>query len=271
MKIRLIYFLIIIAIVFPLFLLQGQTISDSLITGKKYKITLFDDREVIGTVTRQDSVMVYVTAEEGIYTIKKEDIFKYSRNLIPSSFKSMFWAGGGLGILSNQGDYPYSINNKGFTFQLSAMYPFSETKGVRLDLSYSRWRGTPVEYSSYSYYTYSERSTVMYYVRADFVFGTFSTSERFKIYGLTGVGANFKDESAYTTTYYNTYDSTYHTYSYPKQSYSNILLSLGGGMGYLLTKNIGTYAEIEYNSAGYFFFFGGGYFLVKAGITYTIF
>src|SRR5207247_65771 len=152
--------IIILTIFLPFLGAQGQS-NDSLITGKKYKITLFDDREVIGSVVKQDSVFVIVKAEDVTYQLKKEDIFKFSQNLTPSSFKAMFWAGGGLSIVSNQGDNPYSMNNKGFNLQLSALYPFSETKGVRLDLSYSRWKDTPTENSPYSYYTYSERSMSM--------------------------------------------------------------------------------------------------------------
>jgi hypothetical protein len=64
--------------------IYSQNPSDSIITGKKYKIILFDDREVIGTVARQDSLMVYVKSADGFYQLKKEDIFMVSRELTPS-------------------------------------------------------------------------------------------------------------------------------------------------------------------------------------------
>jgi len=253
----------------------SQSPSDSIITGKKYKIILFDDREVIGTVTRQDSLMVYVKAQDGFYQLKKEDIFRVSRELTPSKFKVMFWAGAGISFFGNDYYSGYGGNKTGLALQLGAMYPINVTKGIRLDFGYSRWKddhvayNQPLYYPNYSYY--GEQTVQTYFIKADFVFGTFDPAESFKLYGFVGAGGHFRNESEYSYTYYSTYDSTYYTSYYPESNYSNFMLSLGGGAGYNFTKNLGAYTELQYNSAGYFFFFGGGFFLAKAGVTYTLF
>ncbi|MCI0448241.1 MAG: hypothetical protein L0Y79_00450 [Chlorobi bacterium] len=252
--------------------IYSQSPSDSIITGKKYKIILFDDREVIGTVTGQDTLMVYVKSADGFYRLKKEDIFAVSRELTPSKFKVMFWAGAGISFFGNDYD-GYGGNKTGLALQLGAMYPINVTKGIRLDIGYSRWKNDrseqPQYYPPYTYF--GEQTVQTYFIKVDFVFGSFNPSESFKIYGFAGAGAHFKNESSYSTTYYSSYDSTYYTSYYPERNYSNFMFSLGGGAGYNFTKNLGAYTELQYNSAGYFYFFGGGFFLAKAGLTYTLF
>ena len=90
-----------------------------------------------------------------------------------------------------------------------------------------------------------------------------------------GLGINFTHQNLRTEKYYNSYDSSYHTNILSERNYTNAVISLGGGIGYRFTNNLGVHAEIEYNlvTAGeYFFFFGGqSYFPMRAGITYFIF
>jgi len=241
--------------------------SDSIITGKEYRIVLFNDKEIIGRITRQDSIQIQMTSDNAVYQVKKEDIFVISSELTPSKLKAIFWAGGGLSLLDSYESS--SVNKKGFTLQLSGMYPFSDTRGIRIDLSFSQSKRNPYSYSPNDFY--SEQTIRSYYIRANFIFGTFSPSDKFKIYGFPGIGINIRHESEYTQTYYSGYENQTYTYTNPGFNYTTLLLSAGGGLGYMINKRIGFYCEAEYNLAGYFFIFGGGYFLAKAGIIFNVF
>lgn len=243
-----------------------QDKSDSIITGKKYRIILFNDKEIIGRVIKQDSVQIQMTSDNTVYRFKKEDIFEISSELTPSKLKAIFWAGGGIGLF----DMNDSRSNyeKGFTFQLSGMYPLADTRGIRVDFGYSRWKGIPnyYYYEPYTPSSNSEQTINSYYVKTNFVFGTFSPSDKFKFYGFPGIGINFRNESEYT--YYSYYENTVNTY--PPRNFSGLLLSFGGGLGYLFNKKIGLYGEAEYNFSFYHNFVSG-YFLAKAGVTFNVF
>lgn len=249
---------------------QKQDNNDSIITGKKYRIILFNNKEIIGRVTKQDSLQIQLKSDNSVYQFKREDIFEISSELTPSKLKAILWAGGGLCLLGggtfNEG---YDDENKnGFTMQLSGMYPFSETGGIRFDLSFSQTKSIPgsVYYDPYSYY--SEQTIRSYYIRANYVFGTFSPSDKFKIYGFPGIGINMWDESEYT--YYSSYENQNYTYTNPGFNYSSLLLSAGFGAGYMVSKKIGFYGEAEYNlSIAYER--GRGYFLAKGGIIFNVF
>lgn len=230
--------------------------NDSIITGKKYRIILFNNKEIIGSVTKQDSLQIQLKSDNSVYQVNREDIFEISSELTPSRLKAILWAGGGLSLLVS--GHSSSENNIGFTLQLSGMYPFSETGGIRIDLSFSQTRSNPDYYDPYIYY--SGQTIRSYYFRANYVFGTFSPSDKLKIYVFPGIGVNIWDEPG--DIYYSSYENRTHT---------TLLLSAGFGAGYMVSRKIGFYGEAEYNLSLNPNYSVGGYILAKGGIIFNVF
>lgn len=255
---------------------QEQVVIDSLVTGKKFRITLYNDKEIIGRVAKQDSLTAIIATESGTVRIRKEDIFSISRSTIPKLMKALFSAGGGVLLLTGEDSY-YNRNTKpGYSLQLTGLMPFSENKAVRLELGYGKSKKDEYLYPNYYEYYSSEgpQTRDMYSLHVDFLFGDFETNTRFSVYGLGGAGLVYTDESDFTSSYYNSYDSTFHTYTYPGEDITSFSLALGGGLRFKLTDRIGMFAEAQYNMStyeGFFWFFGRGYFPVRGGFTYTFY
>lgn len=116
----------------------------------------------------------------------------------------------------------------------------------------------------------------MYYFKAEFMMGDLNPSSVVNAYGTVGLGIHVTKEEQYSYKYYSSWDSTYFTTTYPEQTNTNAVLSLGGGLGFRFNKYLGVYSEIQYNmvtsGGGFFIFgFGSGYFPIRAGITYYIY
>jgi hypothetical protein len=249
---------------------------DSLVDGKKFRVTLYNDKEIIGRVIRQDSLYAFMVTGSGTVRIKKDDIFSISKNTEPKIIKALFSVGGGLLFESNYHN-GYGNNRKpGYSLQLSGAVPLSETKAVRFDLGYGRVMLERVTYANYSGNEYStiDQSRSIYSLNADVIFADFNTATDFSIYGLAGLGAVHVNESGYSFTYYSSYDSTYRTENYKGYNETYFSLALGGGLKFRIKSKIGAYIEAQYNMftyAGFFWFFGSGYFPVRAGITYSLY
>jgi hypothetical protein len=260
----------------PFLYSQEQLVIDSLVTGKKYKVTLYNDKEIIGQVVKQDSASALIVTESGTVRVRKEDIFSVSRNTVPKLMKGMLSLGGGLLLMTGEEGH-YSSNTKpGYSFQLTGLMPFSENKAIRLDLAYGRMKKEGYLYPYYYEYYSSEgeQTRDIYSMHVDFLFGDFKTDTKFNVYGLGGAGLLYVRESDYTSTYYNYYDSTYQTSTYPGENYTSFSLALGGGLRFKLNNRLGIYAEAQYNMStydGYFWFFGRGYFPIRGGFTYTFY
>jgi len=258
-------------------LAQDDLLLDSLTTGSKYRITMYNEKEVIGKVIKQDTIYVYMATEEGSVRVRREDIFSVSKTTIPRLIKGLFTIGGGVFLQSGEyGGYNES-NKPGYSLNLTAAYPFSENKAVRLDLSYSRLQREPYAYAL-SYYPYTpvfvKQNIDVYNVFVDIVFGDFNTNTDFSIYGIAGLGIQHKVEGEYEYTDYNYYDSTYINRTYPSYSSTFFSMAIGGGLRFKINKRLGAFAEAQYNMStyeGFFWFFGRGYFPVRAGITYSIY
>ncbi|MBZ0202227.1 MAG: hypothetical protein K8I03_04340 [Ignavibacteria bacterium] len=256
---------------------QDETIIDSLTTGQKYRITLYNEKEIIGKVVKQDSVYAYVVSESGTSRVKKEDIFDISVNTNPKILKAMISLGGGIVFPSSFEDGYNSRDKAGFSLQLSALKPLDENKAIRIDLSYGRIKRNDY----YSYYGYGssyqypeERFRDLYYINGNFMFGNFNTDSKFSIYGLFGMGIFILKEKDFTYTYYNNYDSTYYTDVIRGIDDAYMNITFGGGLRFNIKNRIGAYAEVQYNMfthGGYLFFFGSGYFPIRAGLTYTFY
>ena len=257
---------------------QEEVVMDSIITGGKYRITLYTDKEIIGKVTKQDSVYVYMSTDEGTVRIRHEDIFSVSKSTVPRLMAAMFTLGGGI-LLRGGGNYYNSYNDEnkpGYSFQVTGLYPFSENKAIRIDISYSRFNRTTYDY--YYYYTSppenSKQNIDFYNAYAQIIFGDFNTRTNFSVYGIAGVGLMHINEGDYKYTYYNYYDSTYTTQARNGYNYTNFSMTIGGGLRFKINNRLGIFTEIQYNMTayeGFFWFFGGGNFPIRGGLTYTFF
>ncbi|MBE2218270.1 MAG: outer membrane beta-barrel protein [Ignavibacteria bacterium] len=256
---------------------QEELLLDSLITGSKYRITMYNEKEVIGKVIKQDTIYVYMATEEGSVRVRREDIFSVSRSTVPRLIKAMFSLGGGVYLQSGGYNSYREADKPGYTFNLSAAYPFSENKAVRVDLSYSRLKREPYAYSLLYYpydVVYAKQNIDIYSVYVDFVFGDFNTNTDFSIYGIAGLGIQHTIEGEYEYSDYNYYDSTYINRTYPSYSSTFFSMAIGGGLRFKINNRIGAFAEAQYNMSTYgglFLFFGRGYFPIRAGVTYSIY
>jgi len=256
---------------------QDELLLDSLVTGSKYRVTTYSEKEVIGKVVKHDSVFVYMTTDEGTVRVRREDIFSVSRQTVPRLVKGLFSLGGGIFLQS--GEYGgYGDENKpGYTFNITAAYPFSESKAVRLDLSYSRLKHEPYSYAL-NYYpyepVYTRQNIDVYSAYFDFVFGNFNTNQDFSVYGIAGLGVLHTVAGEYDYSEYNYYDSTYTNRTYPSSNSTFFSLAFGGGVRIKINNRIGAFAEAQYNMStfsGFLWLFGRGYFPLRAGVTYSIY
>ena len=256
---------------------QEELLLDSLVTGSKYRVTTYSEKEVIGRVFKQDSIFVYMTTDEGTVRVRREDIFSVSRSTVPRLIKGLFSLGGGFYLQSGEyGGYNES-NKPGYSLSLAAAYPFSENKAVRIELSYSRLQREPYAYAlSYYPYTsvYVKQNIDIYNAYVDIVFGDFNTNSDFSIYGIAGLGIQHRIDGEYEYRDYNYYDSSYTNRTYPSYSSTLFSMSIGGGLHFKINKRLGAFAEAQYNMStfeGFFWIFGRGYFPLRAGITYSIY
>lgn len=256
---------------------QQELVMDSIITGNKYRITMYNDKEVIGKVVKQDSVYVYMITEAGTVRIKYDDIFSVSKSTIPKLMNAMITLGGGILLQGGYYDGYRNENTPGYSIQATGLFPFSENKAMRLDISFGQLSRDRVIYAYYNPYgtTNSTKQYInVYSAFADIVFGNFTNDSKFSVYGLSGVGVISTSESSYDYTYYNSYDSTYRTEHYGGYKYTYFSLAIGGGLRFKINKKIGAFAEVQYNlstAEGFFFFFGRGYFPIRAGLTYSFY
>jgi len=247
---------------------------DSLQTGKKYKVVLFDDREIIGTLKAFDSIYINISDKDGLYRIRKEDIFYISRLLYPSKYNVIIALGGGISFLTGDynNNYYYSgqKSQNGYNLALKVDFPINETKTIGFEASYHRFK-----HDAFTDYTTNYDATFMnfYTFKIDFKIGNFETKNKFFYYAVFGIGMNLTKYSERTSIYYNSYDSTYSTQYSPAYSTTSAVLGLGGGAGYKFNRHCGIYAEMQYNfiTSSPFLFWGSGYFPLKAGLVYMIY
>jgi hypothetical protein len=147
-----------------------------------------------------------------------------------------------------------------------------------VDLSYSQIKrladdGYGVYPFIYPYYDSYEGGELSFYsLKIGFALGTLSPTQPLFAYGHFSGGIHLSHTAEMKHTYYGYYDSSYHTSVTPAQTYTYLVLGIGGVFGYRFLRNFGVHAEIEYNmitSEGYFFF-GRGYFPLRLGVSYFI-
>jgi hypothetical protein len=159
--------------------------------------------------------------------------------------------------------------------------PFSETNAIRLDLCYGQMKTESWELESrgnnyYSYESYSGQTNKIYSVTADFVFGNFSPSTKFSLYGLVGLGVIYNSETDYrdAAIYYYNNDTSGWSRTYSGDNSITLNLAIGGGLHFNVTGRLGIYGEAQYNVVSfesYNLFTNNGYFPLRAGLTYMFY
>jgi hypothetical protein len=247
---------------------QEYSNLDSLKTGVKYKLILFDDTEVIGRIVSNDSEYVKIETGKGVLQIRKDDIFTISKNLTPSKYKFMFSLCGGLAYPTEEffGGRDTWFKHS-FAIQLSGGYLFKPCKVIRLNLEYSRLKAIP---PGWGIDIQSEGGDAdMYSLRADVLVGELRPKYNIIAYAFVGLGIQYSFVSARTTKEY--WNSTYHTFYYEAQKDFNAVFCLGGGVGYRITPVIGVYSEINLAVTTNKYSNIEGYIPVKFGLAYFIF
>jgi hypothetical protein len=255
---------------------QDYSSLDSIHTGRKYKFILFDETEVIGKVVSQDSVSISLQTEKMTVILKRDNIFSVTQDLYPSKYEFIFSASGGICFPTGPYDGgPYGrLYKRGLTFETNGLLPFSDTKGMTFELSYSRIKRDADYYGYYGYNGAFEGGELTYYsFKLGFVVGTLKGNQPLFAFADFSAGIHFSNWAEIKETYYSVYDSTYHTYIIPAYSSTDLVLGIGGVLGYRVSRNFGIYGKLEYNmiaSGGYFFFWGNGYFPLRLGVSYFI-
>jgi hypothetical protein len=283
-----IFFYFIVLIFFcntPTLLSQNHSDLTKIIPGKLYKIVLFDDTEIYGTVISCDSANVNIKNQDNItMIIPKGNILYYSTESAPAKYKFSCSVMGGISLLTERSNYynDYNGNKKiAPSFSVSGMFFLSDTKAVKIDAGYTYVKANYDYYNNYygapSYpVTYTGGDVSLYSIKGNLLYGSFDANEKLILYASVGLGIHLTSQKAAYIYYWQSYypDSAAKQYTdyHASQSYFNAMLSIGGGLGYRFSRNFGVKAEVEYNmittSYAFFLFNGPNYFPVRAGIFY---
>ena len=262
---------------------QNQNDVNKIIPGKKYKIVLFDDSEIMGKVISVDSVNVVVQNEyKTTVIIPKNNILYYSTNLTPSIYNlSVSLLGGPCFFAGNNTFTGYQNKIKpGINFNLAGIFYISDTKAIKIDAGYTYLKP---DYEDYYYAsdaghpsTYEGGDISQFLAKGNILIGSFNPSQRLMVYASLGFGIHYMSQksSTYTYWYRNYEDTTWNksTESRQSQSYVNALLSVGAALGYRVTSRFGIMGEIEYNlisNEGIIFWSSSSYFPVRLGVYYN--
>ena len=263
--------------------IHSQNINTNIEKEKSYKFVLFDNTEITGKVIDVDSLMVRViTDDKKVYTFPKNNILYFTTDITPSKFKYSFFVLGGINIFTNNNNFDVSYSGTrtvtGPNFNAGAIFYLSDSKAIKIDAGFSYLKNQdyyPVYPYETSYYSSTGGNVSLYSLKVNLMLGSFEPKSSLSYYFSIGAGIHFSHWSERTETESDYWDTTWHynTYTYPGNTETNFLLSLGAGLGYRFSKHFGANAEIEYditsNQPWFFIFFGSGYFPLRAGISYT--
>jgi len=247
-------------------ILFSQTLSpsDLLLKGNKYKLTLFDEKEITGTLVSQDDKTVTIKSGNILMTIERNNIFSITSDISPTRYK--YLATLNSGTVPNSSEYGSYRSN--FIINARFSYFYSEYKNIGIDLSYTSFKGSGYEYA---YAIDNEGAKESYTdIIANAQIGTFEKENIVDAYLNLGAGIHIFHRNAYNYTYYSFYDSSY--YSYYNRSYTRLypVLQIGGGLIIKPSYNIGINVEVDMQAYGFGFFLipYEANFPVKAGISY---
>lgn len=238
--------------------------DDSLINRSTYKFTLFDEKEITGTLVSQDEKTVTIKSGNILMIIERNNIFSITNDISPTRFK--YLATLNSGTVPNSSEYGSYRSN--FIINARFSYFYSEYKNIGIDLSFTTFKGAGYEYA---YAIDNEGAKESYTdIIANAQIGTFEKENIVDAYLNLGVGIHIFHRSAYNYTYYSFYDSSY--YSYYNRSYTRLypVLQIGGGLIIKPSYNIGINLEVDMQAYGFGFLFlpYEANFPLKAGISY---
>ena len=247
-------------------ILFSQTLSpsDLLLKGNKYKLTLFDEKEITGTLVSQDEKTITIKSENILMTIERNNIFSITSDISPSGYKFLATLNGGT--VPNSSDYGGYRSN--FIINARFSYFYSEYKNIGIDLSFTSFKSAGYEYANGVNNEGAKESNTDIIANAQI--GTFEKINIVDLYLNLGVGIHIFHRNSYNYTYYSFYDSGY--YSYYNRSYTRLypVLQIGGGIIIKPAYNLGINieADIQAYGIGYLFYPIEAYFPVKAGFSY---
>ncbi|MGA2668069.1 MAG: hypothetical protein ABSF32_04025 [Ignavibacteria bacterium] len=263
---------------------QNQTNVANILSGKTYKIVLFDDTEIFGKVISVDSANITVeTQNRAKVIVPRNNILYYTTDLTPSKYNCLLSLLGGVSLFSKDNDYNTYNNGStvGPNFDLGFIYFLSGTKAVQIDAAYTYYKAKYDFYNNYNtdpHYqeTFSGGNASLFSFKGSIMFGRFEPAERIILCASLGLGIHYTAQQQVTESYwYQPYpDTTWKQGAYitPAHNDLNALISIGGSMGYRFSKKLGVKVEMEYDivTGGYAFFFLGGrnYFALRGGIFY---
>jgi hypothetical protein len=254
--------------------------------GRSYKFELIDNSQIIGKVISFDKFKVKIqTKYNGAVNIRRENILFISTDLTPEKYLFSFGLLGGLSYLNSGNNYSsYSYNTeRGPHVDANAMFYFSNSKAIKLDLSFSTSRPDFNDNYYYSYYynnpppepdRFEGGKATYFSFKPALVLGTFNPKEKILAYGSLGLGIRFFSRNEITHTYYsyNYSDSTYLKRIetiYARQE-TSVFLSVGGGLGFRVTPHLGILGEAEFNAVFEKNDFGS-YIPLRIGINYIFY
>ena len=260
-----------IMLFFIIFFIQQFSYSqknDSLVIGKKYRIILFDEKEIIGTHVSEDENTISMKADNILMTIEKNNIFSISKDISSSKYKFLINL---FGEFVPKSQYGYSF---GYTsrpvlgIDLRASYFYSEKKNVGIEFAYFPFSKSNSQSSGTTVFTGGETNSFDIILNGQF--GTFDKSEIVDIYLNLGAGIHSVHRNSSATTYYDPYLLKYYSYSTPSETNTYPVLQLGAGIIIKPVKNIGINLEIDLNAYGFgiFIFPAAAYVPIKAGVSY---
>lgn len=246
---------------------------DSLVTGSKYKITLFSEKDITGEIVSQNEKTLTVKSENILMTIDRDNILRITKDISPSKFK--FIATLNAGIVSGSNYYEYSSDHKSsFVINGRFSYFYSDKRNVGVDLSYSMLNDNGSDYGYEYHYGYEGVKQTNTDILLNWQAGTFDKNNLADIYLNLGAGVHIYHRSSYTYTYsyaYN-YDTTHYSQSYGSLTNLYPMIQIGGGLIIKPFNNLGINLEIDMQFYDFLFIIPGAVsFPIKAGISYYFF
>ncbi len=258
--------------IFSLSFIYSQVSSDTIRTGSSYIFIFYNDDEITGKVTGQDSNSIFLYSDYGFVKLKRNNIYTFSGNILKKKYEAVFSLGGGTSYhFEKDTDSPFEDFNYSYSMQLSILFPLKGNRGLRADIGYaSQYRGekTEVKYQGVFYPVIGSQMRDYFSIKCDYVFGSISPENKLWVYGTAGIGFNFVHNRD------NTYSKAEESYLFFGSSKFHFLYSLGCTVGYRLNEHFGIYADSQLDFYGLYFFFrdeSGTYMPLRAGVTYTFY
>ncbi len=239
--------------------------------NKDYYILTIDDEIIHGKVTGNSAREITVNTEEGVISVKKDDIIVISENYpkkieildeeSSSILKPVWSIGGGVVFPSGNAHFKGNHNTKssgdyqnGFTICAGGILPSRKYFAFKAELDFTHIPNGDNYYttgtsSSYSYTSYQKGGTINEITfRGGICAGNFNPKDRVLVdVSLNaGIGIMFKEES----TFYETEISSYsHSDVFYTSAFSQFTISIGMSLSFKvkLAKRIGIFIEPQAN------------------------